>query len=182
MFWSCFGFALVSILRQFGLVFGFGELLGLFWSQIWFWLQFGFGVAKACPFSILIDIIVLFSSKVVDNWWLYHPDQDSFKLVNAVKISETHKSLISLSVKCQILHGTKSKSQAFLIEHKKAFNHSWTYMEHQNIRYKSTIIIPRKLGFVIWKQAPDQQVLNCNNVNAKKQYKGPWSLKLRIFP
>ncbi len=39
--------------------------------------------------------------------------------------------------------------QAYLFEHKNAFNHSLTYMEHQNIRYKSTIIVPRKLGFVI---------------------------------
>ncbi len=25
--------------------------MDLFWSQIWFWLQFGFGLAKAHPFS-----------------------------------------------------------------------------------------------------------------------------------
>ncbi len=34
----------------------FGELLDLFWSQIWFWLQFGFGLAKARPFSIEVKI------------------------------------------------------------------------------------------------------------------------------
>ncbi len=34
----------------------FGELLDLLWSQIWFWLQFGFGLAKARPFSFMKTI------------------------------------------------------------------------------------------------------------------------------
>ncbi len=62
--WIGFGSVLVLLWIQFGVSFGLGldlnqvttymlgELLDLFWSQIWFWLQFGFGLAKARPFSI----------------------------------------------------------------------------------------------------------------------------------